>query len=112
MLASTIEYDDFSKLDIRTGTIIKVADFPEAKKAAYKLSIDFGSLGVKKSSAQITSLYNKEELLGKQILAVLNLGNKQIANFISECLVLGVESKDGIVLLSTDKKTQNGKKVY
>lgn len=99
-------------MDIRTGTIIEVNDFPKAKKAAYQLIIDFGNLGFKKSSAQITQIYNKNELLGKQILAVVNFADKQIANFISECLVLGVESDKGIVLLSTDKKTENGKKVY
>lgn len=111
-MSTKIELEDFSKVDIRTGTIIEVNDFPKAKKAAYQLIIDFGNLGFKKSSAQITQIYNKNELLGKQILAVVNFADKQIANFISECLVLGVESDKGIVLLSTDKKTENGKKVY
>ena len=107
-----ISYDDFSKVDIRTGTILEVKDFPKAHKPAYQLTIDFGELGIKQSSAQITELYTKEDLVGKQILAVMNLGKKQIANFISECLVLGVEGKGGIVLLGTDQKTENGLKIH
>ena len=89
-----IAFEDFSKLDIRIGTIINVLDFPNAKKSAYQLSIDFGELGIKKSSAQITDLYTKKQLLNKQIVAIVNFPTKQIANFFSECLVLGIENKN------------------
>ena len=111
MTEEFISWKDFEKVDIRTGTIIKVDDFPEAKKPAYKLTIDFGKLGIKKSSAQITN-YKKENLLDKQILAVINFKPKQIANFFSECLVLGIIEKDNsVILLTLDKKTDNGKKI-
>ena len=86
----TINFDDFLKVDIRIGTIIEVKDFPKAKKPAYQLTIDFGELGLKKSSAQITNLYSKEQLLNKKITAIVNFQKKQIANFFSECLVLGI----------------------
>jgi tRNA-binding protein len=104
-------FEDFSKLDIRAGTIVSVEDFPEARKPAYKLTIDFGGAGIKKSSAQITELYSKDDLLNKQIVAVVNFPPKQIGPFVSECLVLGVYGKDGVVLLQTDKKVLNGEKV-
>lgn len=103
-------FDDFLKLDIRVGTIIEVNDFLKAKKSAYQLVIDFGCLGIKKSSAQITELYTKEELVGKQILAVVNFPPKQIADFMSEVLVLGVYSKNGVVLIEP-KKVNNGEKL-
>jgi len=107
-----ITWDDFEKIDIRTGTILTVADFPKAKKPAYKLTIDFGELGIKKSSAQIVSLYQKEDLLGKQIVAVVNFPPKQIADFISECLVLGVYTeKNEVVLLQPRQTVQNGMKI-
>lgn len=100
MTKPEITFDDFNKVDIRVGTIIEVTDFAKAKKPAYQLTIDFGDLGIKKSSAQITRLYSKNELLNKQVLAIVNFKSKQIANFISECLVLGVENdKKEIVLL-------------
>lgn len=105
-----ITWEDFEKIDIRTGTIIDVADFPKAKKPAYKLKIDFGTeLGIKKSSAQITVHYTKEELLNRQIIAVVNFPPRQIADFMSECLVLGVydENRD-VILLHPDKKIANG----
>ena len=108
-----ISWDDFEKIDIRTGTIIEVNDFPKARKPAYQLTIDFGSeLGIKKSSAQITAHYSKEDLLNRQIVAVVNFPPKQIATFISECLVLGVydENKD-VILLKPDKNTINGHKI-
>lgn len=108
---STTTLDDFSKLDIRVGTIISVDDFPEARKPAYKLTIDFGEAGIKKSSAQITNLYSKEDLLNKQIVAVINFPPKQIGPFVSECLVLGVYNKDGVVLLQPDKSVVNGEQV-
>ena len=107
-----ISWDDFEKIDIRIGTIIEVNDFEKAKKPAYKLKIDFGVEGIKNSSAQITVLYSKEALLGKQIMAVINFPPKQIANFISECLVLGVYNEDNnVVLLQAERKTENGKKI-
>jgi tRNA-binding protein len=107
-----ITWDDFEKIDIRIGTIIEVSDFEKAKKPAYKLKIDFGTEGIKNSSAQITVLYAKEELLGKQIIAVINFPPKQIANFISECLVLGVYNEDNnVVLLQAERKTENGRKI-
>jgi len=101
-MKETISFEDFSKLDIRVGTIIEVRDFPKARKAAYQLTIDFGGLGTKNSSAQITELYTKEDLLYKKILAVVNFEKKQIANFWSECLVLGVyNDNNNVVLLKT-----------
>jgi tRNA-binding protein len=107
-----ISWDDFEKIDIRIGTIIEVTDFEKAKKPAYKLKIDFGTEGIKNSSAQITVLYSKEELLGKQIIAVINFPPKQIANFISECLVLGVYNEDNdVVLLQAERKMMNGSKI-
>ncbi len=107
-----ITWDDFEKIDIRTGTIIAVADFPKAKKPAYQLTLDFGALGIKKSSAQIVSLYAKEDLIGKQIVAVVNFPPKQIANFISECLLLGVYTeKNEVVLLQPQEVVTNGLKV-
>lgn len=107
-----ISWDDFAKIDIRCGTVVEVRDFPNARKPAYQLTIDFGSLGIKQSSAQITKHYNKEELIGKQILAVMNFPKKQIANFFSECLVLGVyDENNDVILLQPEKKVQNGGKV-
>lgn len=104
-----LTWEDFEKVEMRVGTIVEVKDFPKAKNPAYQLLIDFGSFGTKKSSAQITTLYKKEDLLNKQVIAVVNFPPKQIANFISECLVLGVigENKD-IVLLQPERKIQNG----
>lgn len=96
-------------LDIRTGTIIEVEDFPKAKKPAYKLKIDFGDIGIKYSSAQITKLYKKENLIGKRIVAIVNFPKKQIANFFSECLVLGAVKENGeVALLSVNEDCNNG----
>ena len=106
-----VTFEDFLKFDIRVGTIMEVEDFPEAKRPAYKLKIDFEELGIKKSSAQITELYQKNELVGKQILAVVNFPKKQIAEFMSEVLVLGVYSKDGVVLIEPNKPVNNGEKL-
>ena len=107
-----ITWEDFARVDIRSGTIISAEDFKEARKPAYKLSVDFGSLGVKKTSAQITKLYSLQELPGKQVLAVVNFPPKQIANFMSECLILGTLGEDGeVTLLTTDKDSANGSKV-
>ncbi len=104
-----ISWEDFEKIEIRTGTIIDAIEFAKAKKPAYQLTIDFGVLGIKKSSAQITHHYNLAELKGKQIIAVVNFPPKQIANFISECLVLGIyDEQKQVILLQPDKKTANG----
>ncbi|XMO85513.1 tRNA-binding protein [Algibacter sp. AS12] len=107
-MENTITFDDFTKVDLRVGTIIEVNDFPEARQPAYQLSIDFGDLGVKKSSAQITTLYKKSDLLNKQIIAVVNFPKKQIAKFMSKCLVLGAVKDNDVVLLNPAVKVKNG----
>lgn len=106
-------WSDFEKVEMRVGTVLAVADFPEARKPAYQLTIDFGSeLGLKKSSAQITKRYKKEDLIGKQIIAVVNFPKKQIGKFHSECLVLGsVGDESDIVLLTSDKEVPNGLRI-
>lgn len=105
-------FDDFVKLDIRVGTIITAKVFEKAKKPAYQLEIDFGEeIGIKKSSAQITELYTLEELTNKQILAVVNFPPRQIANFMSEVLVLGTYSKEGVALITPDRPVCNGDKL-
>jgi tRNA-binding protein len=107
-----LSWSDFEKVEMRVGTVIWVDDFPEARKPAYKLRIDFGEYGVKKSSAQITRLYSKEDLLNRQVIAVTNFPPKQIANFLSECLVLGVVLEDGeVVLLQPERVVPNGYRV-
>lgn len=107
-----LSWEDFEKIDMRVGTILDVQEFPKAQKPAYQLTIDFGDLGVKKSSAQIVKLYSMEELIGKQVIAVVNFPPKQIANFISECLVMGIYKEDhDVVLITSDKKINNGCKV-
>ena len=112
MTKSTITFDDFLKVDMRIGTIIEVNDFLKARKSAYQLKIDFGELGVKKSSAQITDLYTKENLINKQIIAIINFKPKQIANFMSECLVLGIYNNTGnVVLLQSSSSIKNGTQV-
>lgn len=103
-----ITFDEFSKIDCRVGTIKGIHDFPEASLPAYKLIIDFGHLGIMKSSAQITALYRKEELLNKQVIAVVNFPKKQIANFMSECLVLGAVSGKKVALLNPEYAVKNG----
>ncbi|MDA8893344.1 tRNA-binding protein [Flavobacteriaceae bacterium] len=105
-------FEDFIKVDVRIGTITEVKEFPKAKKPAYQILIDFGTIGVKKSSAQITELYTKEKLLGKQVIAIINFYPRQIANFMSECLILGVYNKDGhVVLLQTSQPIKNGEQI-
>lgn len=108
-----ITWQDFEKIDIRIGTIIEANDFPEAKKPAFQLKIDFGeTVGILKSSAQITQIYSKESLIGKQIVAVVNFPIKQIGKFMSECLVLGsIGVENEIILLSSDLKVKNGLKI-
>ena len=104
-----ITFDDFKKIEISVGTIKEVKDFPQAHKPAYQLTIDFGAKGIKHSSAQITKLYKKDKLIGKQIIAVTNFPVKQIANFNSECLVLGVVGEDSeIILLQPERKVKEG----
>jgi tRNA-binding protein len=105
-------FEDFIKVDIRIGIITEVKEFPKAKKPAYQILIDFGSIGVKKSSAQITELYTKEKLLGRQVIAVINFNPRQIANFMSECLILGVYNKEGhVVLLQASQPIKNGEQI-
>src|SRR5215212_8650219 len=107
-----ISWQDFEKTDIRVGTIVEVSDFPKARKPAFRLLIDFGELGMKRSSAQITAFYTKETLLNRQVIAVVNFPPKQIADFISECLVLGVYTAEkDVVLLQPDRPVSNGWKV-
>lgn len=107
-----ITWEDFEKIDIRIGTILSATDFPGAKKPAYRLSIDFGSEGIKNSSAQITSLYKLDSLIGRQVAAVINFPPKQIGNFFSECLVLGVyNEKQEVVLLQPAQIVNNGDKI-
>lgn len=103
-----VTWDTFAALDIRAGTIVQAEAFPEARRPAYRLWIDFGPLGVKQSSAQITDLYVPSDLVGRQVVCVVNFPPKKIANFISEVLVLGVYAKEGVVLLSLDRPVENG----
>ena len=104
----TITFEDFTKVDLRVGTIIEVNDFPEARSPAYQLVIDFGDLGIKKSSAQITTLYTKEDLLSRQIVAIVNFPKKQIAKFMSECLVIGAVDGKDVILLNPENSVKNG----
>ncbi len=107
-MSNTIQFEDFTAVDLRVGTIVEVNDFPEARNPAYQLTIDFGDLGVKKTSAQITTLYTKEMLLNRQIVAVVNFPKKQIAKFMSECLVLGAVNGKDVILLNPDTPVKNG----
>jgi len=110
-MSDIINFEDFTKIDLRVGTIIEVKDFPKAKNPAYQMAIDFGDLGIKNSSAQITTLYTKNELINRQIVAVVNFPKKQIANFMSECLVLGAVSGENVILLNPENKVENGSPV-
>lgn len=106
-----ITYEDFTKVDLRIGTIIEVKDFPNAHRPAYQLTIDFGDLGIKKSSAQITTQYSKDDLQHRQIVAIVNFPKKQIANFMSECLVMGAVKEDDVFLLHAETIVKNGMQV-
>jgi tRNA-binding protein len=107
-----ISWNDFEKIDIRVGTITEAVDFPKAKKPAYKLVIDFGDYGIKRSSAQITEFYTPEKLAGQQVIAVVNFPPKQIAGFISECLVLGIyDENKNVVLITPKQPVSNGLKI-
>ena len=111
-MPNTITWNDFLKVDIRVGTILSAEVFKEAKNPAYKLQIDFGELGVKKTSAQLTKLYTSQELIGKQVVAVVNFTPKQIATMMSECLVLGAVGDNGeVTLLQTEQTTENGLRI-
>lgn len=109
----SISWNDFEQVELRIGTVLEVSDFPEARKPAYKLIVDFGDeIGIRKSSAQITHHYSKEELVGKQVIGVVNFPKKQIGPFISECLVTGFYDEDGKVILAIpDKPIKNGSKL-
>ena len=109
----SISWDDFAKVDMRVGTVVEVSDFPKARKPAYQLKIDFGEeLGIKQSSAQITVHYRKEELLNRQVIAVVNFPPKQIAGFVSDCLVLGIyDANNDVVLLQPERPVGNGHKI-
>ncbi|WP_283153187.1 tRNA-binding protein [Guptibacillus hwajinpoensis] len=105
-------FDDFMKLDIRVGEIIEVNDFKKARKPAYQLKVDLGAeIGIKKSSAQIKDLYNQDDLIGKQVMAVVNFPPRQIADYMSEVLVLGVYGDEGVVLIQPDQKVKKGDKL-
>jgi len=107
-----ISWNDFEQVEMRVGTIIKAEDFPEARNPSFKLQIDFGNdLGIKKSSAQITTLYSKEELVGKQVVAVVNFPKKQIGSFMSECLILGAVEGKNVTLLEPNRRVENGLRI-
>jgi tRNA-binding protein len=110
---SIISWSDFEKVDIRCGTVIDVKDFPKARKPSYQIWIDFGSeLGIRKSSAQVTQFYKKEDLINKQVIAVTNFPLKQIADFFSECLVLGVyDENNHVILLQPERNVKNGQRI-
>ena len=105
------DYSTFEKLDLRVGTILNAKNFPKANKPAYQLEIDFGSIGILRSSAQITNRYSLKELVGKQIIAVINIGIRKIADFESQCLVLGATDNEEVILLTPESKIPNGKQV-
>lgn len=109
---SKISWNDFEKIDMRVGTVIAVSDFPEARNPAYQLHIDFGeTIGIKKTSAQITALYDKKDIMGLQVVAVVNFPKKQIGSFMSECLVLGAVEGEKVTLLSPGISSKNGLRI-
>ena len=111
-MANDLTWEEFERVEMRVGTVMTVSDFPEARKPAFQLQIDFGEeIGVRKTSAQITKKYDRTELVGKQVVAVVNFPKKQIANFMSECLVLGAVDGDAVTLLSPDLQVKNGLRI-
>lgn len=111
-MSKDLSWSDFEKVEMRVGTIIEVSDFPQARNPAYQLKIDFGAdIGIKKSSAQITNVYKKEDLIGKQLIAVVNFPPKQIATFMSECLVLGAVNGKDVTLLHPGLEVENGLRI-
>ena len=111
-MTDRLTWEDFEKVEMRVGTILEVMDFPEARNPSYKLLIDFGEiLGKRKTSAQITVLYSKRDLIGKQVVAVINFPKKQIGSFMSECLILGAVNSKEVTLLGIDKPVENGLRV-
>ena len=107
-----LTWEEFEKVEMRVGTIFEVNDFPKARNPAYQITIDFGEFGIKKSSAQITKLYDKSQLVGRQVIAVINFPPKQIANFLSECLVMGVIGLDKeVILLQPERQVKNGLRI-
>jgi len=111
-MTNNLSWSDFEKVEMRVGTILEVNNFPEARNPSYQLLVDFGEeFGQRKTSAQITSLYSKEELVGKQVVAVVNFPKKQIAKFMSECLVLGAVEGKSVTLLQPERKVQNGLRI-
>lgn len=106
-----ISWSDFAKIEMRVGTVVSAEIFKEAIKPAYKITVDFGDFGIKKTSVQITKLYLPNEIIGKQVIAIVNFPTKQIANIQSECLVLGAVNEDEVTLLTTDKLVKNGLKI-
>jgi tRNA-binding protein len=107
-----ITWEEFEKVEIRVGTILEAREFPEARNPAYKLKIDFGKYGIKKSSAQVTELYTADELVGRQVICVINFPPKQIADFKSECLVMGVVQDDKeVILLQPEREAENGRRI-
>lgn len=108
-----ISWNEFEKVELRAGTIVEVQDFPEARKPAYKLTIDFGELGTRRSSAQLTGLYRKEDLIGRQVICVVNFPPKQIGPFVSQCLTTGFADETGMVVLAQpERKVPNGSKLF
>lgn len=112
-MEKNLSWDDFCKVDMRVGTVVEVRDFPKANRPAYQIELDFGDeIGILKTSAQVTKGYQKEDLIGMQLIAVVNFPKKQIANFMSECLIIGVMDKDNDVsLLTPSLKTKNGLRI-
>lgn len=110
-MEENLTWEDFTKVEIRVGTVLTAEPFPEARKPAYKLTIDFGERGIRKTSAQITKLYAPDDLIGKQVVAVVNFPKKQIANIQSECLVLGAVQGNEVTLLSTEREVPNGLRI-
>ncbi len=108
-----ISWNEFEKVELRAGTIVEVQDFPEARKPAYRLTIDFGELGTRRSSAQITGLYRKEDLIGRQVVCVVNFPPKQIGPFVSQCLTTGFADGEGrVVLAQPERRVPNGAKLF